>query len=147
MLTAIDNEDDIWSILEVAHEELNGRVLYNNDTLLEDAKNRTWDVIELSVYADERLYRRLAEVMNNKAFTADMKNAAALAKYAKDERNVKAMIFLHRILHDLDNADTYSKGFLVEEDYYGTTHYGNEVGAEGKEKEKNTTAEIEKFIK
>lgn len=147
LLTAIKKEDDVRSILKVAHEEINGRVLYNNETLLEDAENRTWDVIDLTPYMDERLYLRLAEVMNDDLFTADMRNAATLAKYAKDGRDVKALIYLHRIMHDLDNTDAYSKGFLVEEGYYGATHYGIALGAGGEEKEKNIIPEIKKYIK
>jgi hypothetical protein len=102
LLNAIHDERDVRNVVALIHDSLNERTGFGNFRSLESPEASTWDYLNIAPFMDERLYEKLAQALPVSSFVKDLQSANELAEIAIRDKNVKAVIYLHRIFHDLD---------------------------------------------
>lgn len=102
LLDAIQNERDVRNVIGLIHDSLNERTGFGNFRSLESPDAPNWHYLGMAPFMDKRLYVKLAEALPVSSFVKDLETAGELAEIANRDKNVKAVIYLHRVFHDLD---------------------------------------------
>lgn len=103
--------------LKIYHEQFNMLVGYGNDDNF--TKVTEWDSSRTNDALNSEAYRQLAAMLSNyQGAEIDLHRAADLATIAREKHDVQALIYLHRILHDLD-LNYFNK--TPGSDYWGVT--------------------------
>ncbi|TJY42738.1 hypothetical protein E5161_07810 [Cohnella pontilimi] len=102
LLNAIDTQQKARYIVKKIHQSLNERTGFGHYRALLKKSSSGWDSLQTASFMDDRLYAKLAEIIPEDKFVQDMNHAAALSNIAKKKHSVAALLYLHRIFHDLD---------------------------------------------
>lgn len=127
--------------LKAYHEQFNTWVGYGNDK--EFSRAPTWDSAIKSDALNPESYRQLAEALAGiQGAQIDLYHVVKLATIAREKRDVQALIYMHRILHDLD-VNYFNK--LPGSDYWGVTETIRHT-SEAETVVPDTRADVEKYI-
>jgi hypothetical protein len=98
-----------------------------------------WVATLTKLVTSAELYTQMAAVNVSEDVKKDLNNVAALMKIAHEKRDPKALVYAHRIIHDLDYWVYNTPGSAQNPDKFGAAHaYKNSP--------KSTVATIEAFI-
>lgn len=98
-LHKIKTEDDVKQQLIYFHARFNEITGWDN---LDKIDEVAWSRYKELNFLQDELYLRMSSVVSNDKVKLDLTNAAKLVKYARDNFNTDAIIYAHRIIHDLD---------------------------------------------
>ncbi|KIL34777.1 hypothetical protein SD71_17205 [Cohnella kolymensis] len=102
LLNAIHTERDVRNVVALIHDSFNERTGFGNFRSLENKHAPDWDYLGIAPFMETRLYAKLAQALPVSSFVKDLETAGKLVDIAAREKDVKAVIYLHRIFHDLD---------------------------------------------
>jgi hypothetical protein len=141
--SAISTHEESVAIISGIHEKWNETTGWKN---IEDFSStdatlaaRAWVVTLTKLLTSPEMYGQMAEVNVSEDVKKDLNNVAALMKIAHEKRDPKALVYAHRIMHDLDYWVYNTPGSAQNPDKFGAAHaYKNPP--------KSTVANVEAFI-
>ncbi|SEO32296.1 hypothetical protein [Paenibacillus sp. OV219] len=132
--SAISNREEAAKAIRYIHGNLNNTVgLYKNGYLETTGYGHSTQAAEQmkdgifspdSLTNHPELYIRLAEVIDNEKAAQDLRDVAALIQIGNAKRDIQAVIYAHRIIHDLD-------GYVFNRPDEGEEEFGAARAANG----------------
>lgn len=145
--SAISTHEEAVYLVAFLHDKFNETVGWNNLDAFETegighsegAATYHWSLVLNRIFSQPETYLQMAAAVENADAKQDFENMAALVAIAADKKNVKALVYAHRILHDMDYWVYGNPGSVKEPDKYGAAHVYKEAPV-------STVEEIERFI-
>ncbi|MFB5664313.1 hypothetical protein [Alteribacillus sp. HJP-4] len=124
--SAAEVEAVLEDTIKKAHTDLNDITGYGNHTNYKSGSvnkenlAENWAEIDSELASHADFARDAAGMVEDKTLSNDLKNFSDVTLFAKDNRDHKALLYSHRIIHDLD---TIYNG--VEKSIFGAVHIGS----------------------
>ncbi|WP_040948253.1 hypothetical protein [Gorillibacterium massiliense] len=128
--SAISSKAEVADLLERLHRKFDEMVGYGNvDHFKPNAAGQTpetakeaWDNILNRLTTQPDIYNQMAIATDDPDAKKDFANLASLTVIATDKRDAQALIYMHRIVHDLDYWVYNSPGSAKNPDKFGAAH-------------------------
>ncbi|SDM29327.1 hypothetical protein SAMN05428961_1133 [Paenibacillus sp. OK060] len=130
LLEAITTEEDVESLLPYLHSRINSVGIEDGDGykwLLKDGvegKN-AWDALLGKRWINPNLYLRLSEAANDSEISKDFNNISLLAEIVNQKKDPQAVVYIHQILHDLDEWVFGNNASEEKVSHFGVTNSEN----------------------
>ncbi|KQL38771.1 hypothetical protein AN960_12385 [Bacillus sp. FJAT-25509] len=96
------------------HDILNNLTGWLNYQQFQNPKSSAWEDKKDDLNAVSTYFEKLlSKTDKNSDLYDDLNLANELMKLANDKKDVKALLYTHRIMHDLDNKLNYNQGKIV----------------------------------
>lgn len=111
------------------HHTLNQIIGYGKEAKFQNPDDQSWKGIEYTLHDMKERTKDLIDRFEkeNMSLKNDLTNFTAVVGYAAEEREVKALLYSHRIMHDLDvGYNNYREETFGVTNFTGKTNPNNE---------------------